>query len=282
MSNLDDSYTNVSYPNGTQFLTFDRNKSINISNTTLTDLGSYQVKVFVNDTFNNSNITTTNFSVIASNITVDLVAPSNGTIFSSGAVQFVYNVTGTEAISTCTLIYGQNGLLNNRDTLSSIQKWANQTFNKTFESGYYNWSINCTDDRGTGNWTATYANWTFLVSIPTGQSGTTSTTGTGQNMADEIAAITEKIEKNVSIRKAKTGTLWEKLFPRYSENIKDNKICELGEDPLFVDYTDCKVSLATFFTNETYKEGWVSRYLFVAIIGVWIYPRIFKRRKQDG
>ena len=67
--------------------------------------------------------------------------------------------------------------------------------------------------------------------------------------------------------------IWSKLFPDYSLN-KIDGICQEGEDALFYNKQDCAFPLINFIKDKHYQDPWVTRFLFVIILMLIIYPNL--------
>jgi hypothetical protein len=141
-TNLDDSYCNVSYPNGTLLSQFSANFTLTTEN--LSVLGIYVVTLYANDSANNINTTTSQLEVRDTTIPlINLISPANNTGDNDGNITFAYNVSDDGEISNCSLIINNNINLTN----STIVKSTLQNFTlANLTARQYNWSINCTDN----------------------------------------------------------------------------------------------------------------------------------------
>ncbi|PIZ50896.1 hypothetical protein COY27_05430 [Candidatus Woesearchaeota archaeon CG_4_10_14_0_2_um_filter_33_13] len=149
-------YTNVTGQNTT--LTSCQNTTF------LANQGSNNITMYVNDSLNNLNYSTIIFAVDTISPIVSLESPANNTLEqTTNSIIFNYNTTDvTSTIDNCSLYI--NDLIN--DTNTSITEDTTQNFSKTIDSGYYNWSIRCTDSFGNvGNSSVWYLN--VSITAPT-------------------------------------------------------------------------------------------------------------------
>ncbi|MEM2873973.1 MAG: PGF-pre-PGF domain-containing protein [Candidatus Nanoarchaeia archaeon] len=128
--------------------------------------GNYTYQAYANDSLGNTGASgARNLQVIAppdtTPPTISLISPINGTIDTDGELLFEYNVTDSaSAVANCSLIL--NGTINETDT--SIIEGITQSFAKVLANGYYNWSINCTDNSSNAN-VGSSDTWVFTVNI---------------------------------------------------------------------------------------------------------------------
>lgn len=207
--------------------------------------------------------------VTVNNITAiqQKIPAENDSYVNTKLVYFYYNITSPLYINKCELHYGTTKDFKRRITDTTINVTGiNQTFESYLDGGEYNWSVICT-----GNNTKQYnsGNTTFVVTIREGPGMAAGGVGdTSATFATEKLAEIE-ISRKIAIPAI---TILSKIFPDFSKNIKDNNICELGEDPLFINRADCRFTIMEFFTKDIYRLGWVSRYIFLAMMLILVYP----------
>ncbi len=116
-------------------------------NTTISGLNetTYYWNVTCVDNATNWNISETrSFNVYLAPV-VELIVPAHDTWNNSENITFYFNVSDDTGIENCSLIF--NGQIN--DTRNSSEITNNAVNNFTvydIKSGYYNWSVNCTDN----------------------------------------------------------------------------------------------------------------------------------------
>ncbi|MCP3686335.1 MAG: hypothetical protein GY861_27135 [bacterium] len=87
---------------------------------------------------------------------INLTFPTNNSIDSDGNVDFQFNVTDElSGIWNCSLII--NGIFNKSNETAIAEGQINAITQTNFDTGQYNWSINCTDDSGDRNVGSSYA-----------------------------------------------------------------------------------------------------------------------------
>jgi hypothetical protein len=84
---------------------------------------------------------------------VQLMLPWNNSLSRTNTIDFTFNVSETANILNCSLVI--NDRINITNT-SVVQKDAAQVLRATLNSGFYNWSVNCTDEFGNIGASATY------------------------------------------------------------------------------------------------------------------------------
>jgi PGF-pre-PGF domain-containing protein len=129
--------------------------------------GNYIWNCQVFDTFGNAAFASSNrtFTVDTTAPIVTLLAPANNSVWnSSSTVNFSYNVTDANDISSCSILI--NGLVNKTNT--SVSKNVVQNFIINLANGVYNWSVRCNDTAGNIGNSSTY---TLSVSVSGGGSG---------------------------------------------------------------------------------------------------------------
>jgi hypothetical protein len=113
--------------------------------------GEYSYYVWLNDSAGNSNETETRiFRVDTTPPTIELIAPENDTWKNnaSNPILFEFNVSDVLlGIANCSLVV--NGDINMSN--STVREYENLNFSSYLDSGYYNWSVNCTDSVGNEN-----------------------------------------------------------------------------------------------------------------------------------
>ncbi|MFH2020289.1 MAG: CARDB domain-containing protein [archaeon] len=117
------------------------------TNTTLFNLtdGIYYYYAWANDSASNSNVTSTyNFRIDLLDPNVTLNTPYEGSELTSSAVVFSYNVTDSSYLANCTLFINEQANYTSYNVLTNKEN----TFVKNLADGYYNWSVNCTDQVG--------------------------------------------------------------------------------------------------------------------------------------
>ena len=79
----------------------------------------------------------------------------------------------------------------------------------------------------------------------------------------------ESILESVGIK-----SIWDKIFPDYTLNVKNDGVCQIGEDPIFYNKEDCSFPIISFMKDEHFKEGWVTRLLFIITLLLMIWPNV--------
>jgi hypothetical protein len=226
---------------------------------------------YMNDSAGNWNVSSIYTLTVGSGLTTNLQTPSNETVFNSDSITVYYNVSNRgDAIDNCSLYYGKI------DTYKLIQEdhSINQSINQSFiltglTSGIYNWSVRCNAE----NDTVMVGNWTFISSISEGSSGGGGAGGsTDSSVPQRIITSIENATANVTY---KTGfeLIFDKILPNFKMNVKDNGICEAGEDPLFVNREDCLFPIFSFFKKDIYKQAWVTRFGILIALALLIGSR---------
>ena len=149
----------------------DETRTINWTN--LSD-GEYTYNVTVADNAGNSNTTSLRTITLDTTApTITLVAPADSTSSTTSAYNFTFNVSDSNTVSYCSLIF-DGSIINN---LTSISKTlTNGMYNSSLSVATHTWSINCTDFVGnTGNSSTR----TLIVQAPAATTTTTTTTSSG-------------------------------------------------------------------------------------------------------
>ena len=109
---------------------------------------------------------------------VSLASPGNNTAWTAvGNLSFTYNVSDYSSISFCNLSF--NGVVN--QSVLSVAKDVNQSFNVSLPNGLYNWSVNCTDAEGFNGFSGVFSLTVDTIvpalnfTSPTEENGTTIT-----------------------------------------------------------------------------------------------------------
>ena len=113
----------------------------------------YFWKVIAYDTLNQSRNSTNTFVYITDNIApiVNSILPANNSLFNDSLVDFKFNVTDTNTISSCSLIVDYEII----STAQSPGKNTTITISANLNNGAHNWTVNCTDNAGNLNSSAT-------------------------------------------------------------------------------------------------------------------------------
>lgn len=134
------------YSNDSMTLNITLASCTNITTITWSE-GVHNVTVWVNNSVGVEESDSVTFNIDAISPIVSLVSPANNSEETiSNTINFIYNVTDTASISSCSLIL--DGIINLTD--SSIAKNVNQSFTQTLINGNYDWNINCTDSLNVG------------------------------------------------------------------------------------------------------------------------------------
>ena len=141
--------TIVLYWNGTPYA---RNYSGNYTNFTLSGLtdGTYSFYVALNDSASNNNQTTTRtIRIDLTPPSIEIITPTNNSWRNNATstVIFSYNTEDKLSVTNCSLIINNKVNLTNTTIKESIL----QNFTQTLDTGYFNWSINCSDTVGNEN-----------------------------------------------------------------------------------------------------------------------------------
>jgi hypothetical protein len=125
-------------------------------NTNKVPTGVYRMDISARADDNLLNIknstTDANFSIISFPV-INLISPADeATWTSSSTVDFNFNVTDGNPISSCSLIL--NNIVEQTDP--TITRDTTLIFSKLLSNGMYNWSINCTDSRSNVSNSSTY------------------------------------------------------------------------------------------------------------------------------
>ncbi|MCK4650461.1 hypothetical protein KAT36_04495 [Candidatus Pacearchaeota archaeon] len=111
------------------------------------DDGVYYFNATVNDTYGNSNSTSTRtITLDSSNPVITLIEPADSTSSTTSAYNFTFNVTDDQTISNCSLIL--NGSIINTLTSVNNSGGTNGMYNSSLSVATHTWSINCTDFAG--------------------------------------------------------------------------------------------------------------------------------------
>ncbi|MCX6748144.1 MAG: LamG domain-containing protein [Candidatus Pacearchaeota archaeon] len=128
-----------SLDNGLNNYSFTPNSTINGSE------GSNSLLVWNNDTSNNINISSVNFTIDTIKPNITLISPSNGISSVNSAYNFTFNVSDNSEISNCGLIV-DDALAG---TLTGVSKdYQNGIYYSGLVVGSHTWQINCTDSAG--------------------------------------------------------------------------------------------------------------------------------------
>jgi len=279
-------FINVSYPNGTIFITQNTTwPTINLTTEQLTIVGYYPISIWANDTVGNINKTTITGSntLLVTQTTgpnITLQAPTNGSTTTNGDLLFVYYVSSSIAVSNCTVFHNRDRPLSGITIDSTITTNSNQSFHETgFKSGHYHWLINCQDILG--NTINSSQTWNLTVSIPgpTAKGG-----GVAQGTLYRATELTKQSQEKKQLlstsfaesikNSLKQLTILEKIFPEYKKNVLGDGICQPGEDPVFINSNDCTFDNKKFVSEKIYLLAWFTRYLFLIIITGLLYLRM--------
>lgn len=141
---IDRVYASIVLPNSaTQQLDLVSGSSYSANFTNTSIPGTYNVTIIANDSgalTNNS--VTTNFTILNSSITVNLVSPEDGAETNAGNITFVYNVSSETTINNCSILL--SFVLNQSN--NSIETNTNQQFIIQLSEGTYTWRIRCSSD----------------------------------------------------------------------------------------------------------------------------------------
>jgi len=138
--NLNTSFVNVSYPNGTVFATYYINLTLTPQN--LTAPGNYTLTGFAKDKVNQSIVSFSSFKVNdVYTPGVQLVNPANNTVTRNQLGVFTYIPDDDFNISNCTLVLNYQ---TNQTNATIIKSTQNNISTSLLEQNY-NWSIFCTD-----------------------------------------------------------------------------------------------------------------------------------------
>jgi uncharacterized delta-60 repeat protein len=106
---------------------------------------TYNVTFYCNDSFNRINSSMRFFGVDKTSPNISLLSPAAGYSTTSALIEFSFNVTDNQSVSSCRLII--DGSI--AETKTSINKSMANTINHTLSSaGSHTWRINCTDEAG--------------------------------------------------------------------------------------------------------------------------------------
>lgn len=122
---------------------------------TISQDGVYVWNCLAYDNASNSSFATLNhtFTIDTINPVVNLEGPENNSVWNkSHEVNFTYNVTDANAISSCSLII--NGAIN--QTNFTIERSTTQSFTQFLSNGTHNWGISCNDSAGNVGSSGTY------------------------------------------------------------------------------------------------------------------------------
>jgi len=113
--------------------------------------GVYYFNATINDTYGNSNSTSTRtITLDTTSPVITLISPADSTSSTTSAYNFTFNVTDTNTISNCSLIF--DGSIINTLTSANKTGGTNGMYNSSLGITTHSWSINCTDIAGnTGN-----------------------------------------------------------------------------------------------------------------------------------
>ena len=138
--------------------------------------GVYYFNATVNDTYGNSNTTSTRtLTLDSSNPVITLIAPTDSTSSTTSAYNFTFNVTDTNSVLNCSLIF-DGSIIN---TLTSVNNTGgtNGMYNSSLSVATHTWSINCTDIAGNVGNSSTR---TLIVSSASATTTTSSSSNGGE------------------------------------------------------------------------------------------------------
>jgi len=142
----------VSNPDSCWYSIGSGNVSLNsCSNTTLAvNESSYLLYLFANYSDGSENFSSVAFRSDVTPPVISLVSPSDGSVSSSSAVNFVFNVSDSE-VDNCSLFVDEAVVLTNSSYVGE------QSFVYTLSNGNYNWSVSCSDMAANTNSSQTYS-----------------------------------------------------------------------------------------------------------------------------
>ncbi|MEK6946578.1 MAG: hypothetical protein AABX32_03135, partial [Nanoarchaeota archaeon] len=141
-AHLNESFVNVSFPNGTLLAVYLENFTLTPTN--LSVPGNYTLVAFANDTVGNFQ-TDTDY-LIVNDITVPnatLLSPTNNSYNNTNSIIFYYIPKDDFNVSNCSLI------INNKINMSNLtieEAIPNNFTLSSIADDAYNWSVNCTDN----------------------------------------------------------------------------------------------------------------------------------------
>ncbi|PIN68618.1 hypothetical protein COV93_08795, partial [Candidatus Woesearchaeota archaeon CG11_big_fil_rev_8_21_14_0_20_43_8] len=138
--NLDSTYANISYPNGSLMYTLLENTTLTSEN--LSVAGIYSVVVYANDTLGLDNITSSTFTVTDQPPSITLLSPMNNSGDIDGDVIFSFRVDDFTGIRNCSLAVDRTVVRTNDSV--SVGAQMNMSM-ASLGLGRHNWSIGCYD-----------------------------------------------------------------------------------------------------------------------------------------
>jgi len=134
--------------------------------------GTYYFNATVNDTFGNTNSTSTrNITIDTTSPVIALIAPTAATSATTAAYNFTFNVTDTYPISSCNLILDNS--ISTALTNVNNTGGTNGIYKSSISIAAHTWGINCTDLAGNiGN--SSIRTLTVTAATTTSSSGGTS------------------------------------------------------------------------------------------------------------
>ena len=167
-TNLDTKYINITYPDSSQ-LTYQTNDSNNITLNlnNLTQLGTYTITAYVNDSATNFNTTTVTFSVNdTTNPVTTLNSPENNIYNNTGNLSFTCSATDY-GLSSITLYHNISGTFEPNQTLSASPNSSTITFNLTdLNDGIYAWNCLANDTSGLTDFANSNRTFTIDKTLP--------------------------------------------------------------------------------------------------------------------
>ncbi len=200
--------------------------------------GVYYFNAAVNDTYGNSNSTSTRTVTLdSSNSIITLIAPADSTSSTTSAYNFTFNVTDDQTIANCSLVF-DGSIIN---TLTSINNTGgtNGMYNSSLSVATHTWSVNCTDIAGNVGNSSTR---TLIVS----SASTTTTTSSSSGGGGYPTFRPKEDELNKGYNKA-MGKNWKVSF-NVNNELHTFKVEDVTE-------TNAKISISSETQEATLSVG---------------------------
>jgi hypothetical protein len=153
----------------------------------LTD-NTYTIRMIVNDSSNNANLTTLgSVTVDTTTPTVSLISPADNTSTTSTSQTFTFNVTDSNNIASCSLIFDGSSAATSTSITRNISQGISYS---SISVGAHNWSIRCLDEANNpGASSIRYLNVTSSPSTGGGSGGGSTAQVDTQSLQEEIDTI---------------------------------------------------------------------------------------------